>query len=200
MWEAPVDTSKGVPGYQTVNINVNQADSFKDIPHSAVAAAFDSAADADYVEFNSNPAEGAYFYSQKGTNVTKALEYAEQHGASVPFVFTNSGKQGICILASATDHLHGNTFMFAPNKTDANNMLYVSPKSTVQVGNILPVGLGRFNGRMEAHFGCDKICGKCGGPSKPINTLFEWAMIRNTPEESGAEEGFWTDISNGKSQ
>jgi hypothetical protein len=197
-----VDISQGVPGYQAINVPLNQANKLADVPHSAVAAAIEESETATYMEFFTSPADGPYFQSHKGTNVTKALEFADKNNAIIPFIFTNPGKTGMCILASATNHEgfvgEAATFMFAPNKTGTNNMLYLRPKSTIQVGNFLPSGIANFNGRMEAHFGCDKTCGKCGGPKSPIFSLAEWALVKKSESSAGANEGFWSNLSNGK--
>jgi hypothetical protein len=198
-WVSRVDNSLGVPGYLAINVPLKQAPKLEEIPHSAVAAAIDQSGNSTYLEFSTSPADGPYFQTHKGTNVTTALEWAEKHGGVIPFIITNPGKTGMCILGSVTNHAPGDgtTFMFAPEKTGTNNMLYVSPKSTVQVGNFLSDGLANFNGRMESHFGCDKTCGKCGGPTKPIFTLAEWALIKKSENSEGMDEGFWSNLSNG---
>ncbi|KAE8443309.1 hypothetical protein EG329_002025 [Mollisiaceae sp. DMI_Dod_QoI] len=156
-----------------------------EVKHSGLENILEIVGATDYSpNVQASPENGEmYIKFWNGTNANVSDEYAKEYNARLPHTIFNPSSKGACIIGHAADTQGPISIAFSLNNT-RTSMLYLGPNSTVQIGNFLPEDAHRYNGRIQAQFGCDKGCKHCAGEGEgPVLTLFEFYHQKNAMGE-----------------
>ncbi|KUJ23711.1 Osmotin, thaumatin-like protein [Mollisia scopiformis] len=155
-----------------------------EVKHSGLENIVEILKNTDYNQVvHADPSKGFYMEYLNGTDPAVADAYAKKNNARMPHNIYNMDTKGMCVLGHA---MNTATLKVTPFAFDTKTpMVYIAPNTTLQIGNFLPPGANKHNGRFQPKFNCDKDCKHCAGDGKgPIDTLFEYHHAKKADEST----------------